>query len=312
MDATLGERIAEMAESTGIGELAKPVTKLIEAIQSATGVLYEPRRIRNEAQAQAEAAIIKAEADAKCLEIVDRAKARLFIREMKRQKTIEDVTAKATDELPDQVSDTPVNPDWTTTFFESCQDVSDDDMQRLWAKLLAGEIARPGSYSLKTLNVLKSLTKSDAELFTRLCSFNWHMNGSETPIVHSDGDPIAQSFPTLDEREYLTSLGLTTILGLGSYQINFNSQTIDFKATYFGQRFLLVLPPGKKSFETGTIRLTRMGQQIAKIVPAVRDDLYLQKTLLKWKTSGFQIHDGSNMPQQPPAGPPPGCGSFVM
>jgi hypothetical protein len=41
-------------------------------------------------------------------------------------------------------------------------------MQTLWGKILAGEVTQPGSFSLRTLDTLKNLTKQDAEAFTKV------------------------------------------------------------------------------------------------------------------------------------------------
>jgi uncharacterized repeat protein (TIGR03899 family) len=43
-------------------------------------------------------------------------------------------------------------------------------MQDLWAKILAGELARPGSFSLKTLKVFRDMSIVDAKLLAKACS----------------------------------------------------------------------------------------------------------------------------------------------
>jgi len=58
--------------------------------------------------------------------------------------------------------------DWHTRYYEACGNVSDEDMQSLWAKVLAGEIRRPGSYSLRTIEHLRNLTKEEALLFLKV------------------------------------------------------------------------------------------------------------------------------------------------
>jgi hypothetical protein len=41
-----------------LGKLSEPATKIVEAVRSAAGVLYEPTRIRRRAKAEADAAVI--------------------------------------------------------------------------------------------------------------------------------------------------------------------------------------------------------------------------------------------------------------
>lgn len=67
------------------------------------------------------------------------------------------------------------NFDWFVRFFEAVGNISDEKMQELWAKILAGEISKPKSYSLKTIDVLRNIDKQDAELFVKICSCSFPM-----------------------------------------------------------------------------------------------------------------------------------------
>ena len=78
----------------------------------------------------------------------------------------------AADELGDkEVDDHDPDPDWTARFFDYVQDVSSEDMQKIWAKILAGEVESPGRTSLRTLDTLRNMTKIDADLFNGICNF---------------------------------------------------------------------------------------------------------------------------------------------
>ena len=72
---------------------------------------------------------------------------------------IDNVTQIAAEQLSqeDFVSEEPVEEDWTTRFFNIVEDISDEEMQRLWGKILAGEVKQPKSYSLRTLELLKKI-----------------------------------------------------------------------------------------------------------------------------------------------------------
>ena len=48
-------------------------------------------------------------------------------------------------------------------------DVSSEEMQNLWARVLAGEVKQPGSFALRTLETLHNMTKSEAEVFNEIC-----------------------------------------------------------------------------------------------------------------------------------------------
>ena len=58
--------------------------------------------------------------------------------------------------------------DWFIRYYEAAGNISDEEMQILWAKILAGEIKQPGTYSLRSLDTLRNMSKQDAELFKQI------------------------------------------------------------------------------------------------------------------------------------------------
>lgn len=72
---------------------------------------------------------------------------------------------------PQSAPDRPIDDDWIFSWQEYAGRVSTEDLQQLWGKILAGEIKSPGSYSLRTLEFLKGLSKKEAEQISKLASF---------------------------------------------------------------------------------------------------------------------------------------------
>ena len=156
----------------------EPVTKLLDMVQKTTGTLYKPRAIRKQADAEAYALETTAHANAKALvieggansELVDRAKNRLVQQELQRQENLENIIEQAIPELDVKASVEEVTQDWSTRFFKKAADVSDTDMQSIWAKILAGEVSNPGQVSLRTLETVSNVSKQEAEAFNLICS----------------------------------------------------------------------------------------------------------------------------------------------
>ena len=100
---------------------------------------------------------------------------------MKKQQNIESVVYNAYSELKDvdNVSDAPVEEDWISEFFNCVANVSSEKMQILWGKLLAGEVKRPGSFSLRTLEVFKRLSFEEANIFKEIAPFVLQCKGDE-------------------------------------------------------------------------------------------------------------------------------------
>ncbi|MYF45076.1 MAG: DUF2806 domain-containing protein [Rhodobacteraceae bacterium] len=96
---------------------------------------------------------------------------RIQFQEQKRLANAKSVIFKAAQELGDkEVPDQEPDHDWTARFFSFVQDVSSEEMQILWAKILAGQVERPDSMSLRTLGVLQEMDRNTAELFEKFCS----------------------------------------------------------------------------------------------------------------------------------------------
>ena len=70
-----------------------------------------------------------------------------------------------------EVEDHEPDPDWVARFFDYVQDVSSGDVRTIWTRILAGEVESPGRTSLRTLDTLRNMTKSDADLFRSICDY---------------------------------------------------------------------------------------------------------------------------------------------
>ena len=94
-------------------------------------------------------------------------------RNTQKIENVAEILAKAEQQFtPDEkVSTEPVDKDWMTRFLDIAETISDDEMRELWARTLAGEVKKPGTYSLRTLDVLRNITKKEAELIVSASSF---------------------------------------------------------------------------------------------------------------------------------------------
>ena len=102
----------------------------------------------------------------------------------RRQQNLVSVLAQAREYVGDaHVNDHEPDPDWTSRFFSDAQDVSSEGMQALWAKILAGEVERPGSTSIRTLGIMKDLDRSIAGDFRRLCTLSLTLALPDGPLI---------------------------------------------------------------------------------------------------------------------------------
>jgi hypothetical protein len=94
-------------------------------------------------------------------------------------------------------------------FFNYAQDVGNEEMQKLWAKLLAGEVSSPGSYSLRTLQAVHVLRQADAVLFQKFSTYVW--NGELYFVSLAAGKVLQQKGLRIENLFHLDSLGFLTV-----------------------------------------------------------------------------------------------------
>lgn len=285
----------EMKDVSGLGG---PLTKLIEVVSSGIGTLYRPRQIRNEADAEAyriralhaaeqginsnrnnnQTAIAPASTNQNIPAHIspeedglrDRAKARLLKQEIEGQINIEQIVDHAAAELPNVVSNDPVSADWRRNFFRLAENICAADLQLLWGKVLAGEVASPGAFSIRTLEVLQGLSKQEAEIFQRACA-----------LAFSDGFLLR---PGLDINYSLDIFGLTyndlmalrdaglimegdTLSRIYKRPDGFNTQDpLRLFLMSNGLRLLLTIPANIDKITLESIPFSTAGREIQKLI----------------------------------------------
>ena len=179
--------------ASGVGAIAGPLLAPWRASQEGKARIItardeaEVRRIQAEAEGSTSQLIAKARAEAREYVASDHLesdggvvesnivrKAVRFQAE-KRVRNIQAIAGHAAEELKDkEVPDHDPDPDWIARFFDGAQDVSSEELQKLWAKILAGEVKSPGQTSLRTLSILRNMTQQEAKDFSRLMRFQIH------------------------------------------------------------------------------------------------------------------------------------------
>jgi hypothetical protein len=283
------------------GDLSKPATTLIEKISDAFGGAFKPWQLKRIARAEAEADIIRAHAEVQVSEIKHRAMHRFLNEETKKQENIEAITVEALPLLDEDSDPSAMEDDWIANFFDKCRIISDVEMRRLWAKVLAGEANSPGTYSKRTVNFLSSLDKSDAASFARLCGFVWFL-GDFVPLIY---DCTSRIYTDCDIHlvglQHLQSIGLINFAATSIAQTGFH----EFIKVHFHGNPMVIRFPAKANniLEIGSVTLTRIGQQLAPVSGATEAPGFMEYVLKRWTKADLRIW--SPLPRQT-------CGAFEI
>lgn len=284
-----------------LGNLAKPATVLIEKVSDAVGGVFKPYQIVRVAKAEAEANRIRVENQIEVTDLHRRAIHRFLEEERKKQLNIEAITQGAIPLLEDKSSPQNVTDDWIINFFDKSRIVSDEAMQSLWARVLAGEANAPGTFAKRTVNLLGDLDKEDAELFTHLCGFGWVIEDSVIPLVFDDSaDIYSQQGITFSSLSHLESLGLAQF----KERLVFETQPKSLTVSYYGRSLTLTFPKdANNNLEVGRVLLTRAGEQLARVCGSRPVEGFFEYTHNRWAANNLVPKRETE--QVVPADPPP-------
>ncbi len=269
---------------------SKAANTLIEKISDAVGGIFKPSQIKRIAKAESEANIIKAKTQAEVnlieasstIAITDlqkRAMHRFIEEEALKQQNIENIMVKAIPNLSENADANKIENDWIINFFDKSRIISDEQMQQLWASILAGEANEPQTYSKRTVNLLSNLDKRDIEAFQALCNFGWYFEDKFIPIIINHFDSIYT-----ENSIYFTKL--INLDSTGLIKFNFSKGFArkglpeKYRITYLNQP--LDLSTTKGVLQIGGVMLTKVGRELSRVCSVNKIDGfydYIKKNL---------------------------------
>ena len=264
--------------------LSKPLEKLMDFIVMASKGIFQPFQMKR---------IAKAESHIRQLEMVDRFKNTLT-------KSLADYTAQKILSLREQtqlenllkiyecsayelnkiqtISDKPIDFEWAVMFSDYAENVSDKEIQVIWGKILAGELSKPGSFSKRTISVLKLLEKEEAEYFMELSKYI--VNGT---FILEGSHTFSSNYPYY-KLLYLRNAGLVAA-GTSSCT-TYKDEYIfgDVKLRIFNKKDISPL-----SFNI--IVLTNTGMELQRLIKAEHNEFYINDfiSLLSHRTKNKHI-----------------------
>lgn len=300
--------------------LSKPLTKLVEVISQGVGAISKPYLIKKTADAKAYEIKKIAEAikdqqknlksidysdtklslesldEGEMKSIQERSQNRTEYQEFRKQQNIESITGKTVGYIENEreVSEDPVNEDWTTRFFNHAQDISDEEMQELWARILAGEVIKPGSFSLRTLELIRNLSPIEAKTFTRLA--NLHVISYKKPFIFNksqpDGDFLAKYGCDFEDRLLLTEVGLLQPDTGISRNLPENKNENPILIYYESSNILLrqTIKSGANKTRLPIFRFSKIGEELLKIVTTEPNMKYLKDLAAELSKENSECH----------------------
>ena len=218
----------------------------------------------------------------------------------KKLNNLENILARALDFCLDDGKEEDLDPDWFFSFVKMAEEIFSPAMQELWGKIFAVETARPGSFSLKTLGILKQLTQKDAQIFRHAVNLTSRRKGESTPklLLGYYQKTSLWSFFSSNKEHRLNlaefGLGYPDILSLMDLGLIHNSEIesgelptgVSAEWRCAGQTLNLT---AKRSGTTLVYyKFTTTGAELCKLVARKRQDTYV-KSLRTTLNNAFNI-----------------------
>lgn len=210
-------------------------------------------------------------------ELALRAEQRQKLNCIRQEKNIENVIYNAAEELSHQQdvpAEEPIDDDWITRFFNVVKDISAEDMQIIWGKILAGEVCKPGSFSLRTLEAIKNISENEAKTFQRALSLVIRTIANSRSFIYSSNDILSKYGVSYSDILLLDECGLLNSSGLINQYITIKPGT---DTCVYNKEYLILLSnrdsekPAEISF--GIYSLTKVAEDLLQIlVPSTAKD----------------------------------------
>ena len=288
-------------------ELVKLGHKIVDISQSVLRPVLAKRDAKAkiiEATADAEAGRIRTKGELEDLGM------RWLFEEQMKQRCQDDVVAAALEGVGDEHirADTPdPHPDVVRLLLDGAGYVSQDELQELWGKTLAGEVRKPGSVSRRTIAVLRTVDQHVAAIFGRFCALACYIMPEQDTII--DARVLALGGRAGDNALAPYGLSYNALTRLSEHGLvvhDFNawrdyrpcvlppsSQYRTFPFRQQGQYFLLQRAKEKEA-TTAPVKfrgpyMTLAGMELSRVVDPMPLARYLEELRQFFQSQGFQI-----------------------
>ncbi|ANJ00435.1 hypothetical protein A8O14_10325 [Polynucleobacter wuianus] len=214
--------------------------------------------------------------------------------EIRKEVSVNKAISYAEQELlqdAQEPSEKSIDGDWLLRWREGASSVSSEELTSLWGKVLAGESKGPGTYSLRTLDFLKHLSKDEASLIESLMAFVF-----EGFIYKGDEQILSANNITFDKLLNLQELGLLSGVDSFGLEKNWKSSSKDAftLAIVSNERLILVTNPDPKRVLKiqPVCLLTTIGLQLYHLIKISPNIGMVSAIAEKIKSQGFTAQIG--------------------
>ncbi|WP_123803455.1 DUF2806 domain-containing protein [Flavivirga aquatica] len=219
---------------------------------------------------------------------------------LKEQLNREKVIDKTVEELklnpPENDTNQEIDEDWLDLFSRISETKSNEEVQLILSKILAGEIKNPGSFGPKSLHTLTILDQKTAKIFQNFCSVSYESEGLGSSFTSVICEPFGGPGSNGLSEFNLNYSNLAQLQDAGLIQYDLNAWreippilfVLPFK---FGNKEFCLKQKEEKintSIRTKVINFTKVGLELRKVLQMESNDSYNEKTI-DWIKNKFKL-----------------------
>ena len=232
--------------------------------------------------------------------LIQRTQVRFLTQELRKQNNLEQIFKKTEQALQNEQVESqetfsePLNEDWLSYYIEGASKISDEQVQDLWAKILAASGVNiiignhPKTFSKRTLDVLLRLSQEEAKLFEKICGY----------VVEIGNNVVIINEEKLNSPDYFTYLEIMRLGECGLINTS-NMSSLNAKvnpaskfAIIYGNDTIVGESTRQENIHLPVYPLTVTGIELSKIVSPTRKYDYLRSLTQylkdKYKTIGWE------------------------
>lgn len=280
-----------MGDITGAGEsvtaVAGVANNFLDKVGNAIG--YFDIAMINKSVKAAHKSIIEEITERKDINLIERAAIISNYKTIiKQHKNKVNITEKAIKLLDVNINPKLVDNDWIDYFYDKSKYSSNEEMQNIWAQILAGNFNKPNSVARSVIHTVSIIDEKCAKTFSQLLNF----------IVEDiDNKELVVLIPYDSNDQYFTDIGLnyTKLFELEKFGLIkiitdkvWDESSKNFK--YFNKHISVSGKSEEMGIYVGNVLLTNDGVNLANIIyNASYDEKMLNIMLSVWTSSEYLI-----------------------
>ena len=279
-----------MNDINNIRGFSRAAENLSLILKNTLDIIIEPAKMKaiSKAEMKIEKERLFHKYELEKMDLFNRAEIRRLSTEIRRQYNLEKICRETMKMLSENATPEKINIDWLHHFASSAQDVSENDLRKLWTFILSQEAMQPGKYSKRTLDYLKSFNVKDCRVFEKLVPFLFEEKETTFFIIPSNDRQLFTEKYGFEYTEFVHLSTIGIIASLVSSELSINSKERS-ELLYLNRKLLIYNPTNKEVTIRNVYILSEVGSQIKNLINVKINEQYFKEVIEKMEKMKLEI-----------------------